>query len=259
MHLIVKFINVMILLLSLILAAEAADKQKITFAFMADPNASLPMKWAELVYTDAFSRLNIDFSYKIMPAIRASKMIDLGKIDGEPIRWSTYSDSHPSLIRIEYPLGSGSINAYTYDPSIKIDSWEDIQKQEYKVEYYRGIAIAKLRLSQYVAADRLTDSSSPAESLRKIIRGRIDIYIGSKALTTSLLATPEFTNSHILMIAKLEEILSYGYLHSSHSDLAVKLVDVFRQMKSEGKFKNYQIQATKFIQLQHSQSKVNPN
>lgn len=86
--------------------------------------------------------------------------------------------------------------------------------------------------------------------MRKLLRGRIDIYIGTKELTTELLATAAFVNSNILITSTLEEFLFYGYLHKSHSDLAIKLAEIFRQMKSEGKLKDYQIQAKQFIQQQ---------
>ena len=247
---VIQTISLMVLLTSLSLIAETADRQKITFAFFDDPNTSATMKYTELVYTDAFYRLNIDFSYAVFPSIRASKMADLGRVDGEPGRVAAYGQKHPNLIRIDESLGSIAISAYIHDPSININSWKDTQNQTYNIEYYRGIAIAKQRLSQYVNDNWLTDSSSPSESLRKLLRGRIDIYIGTKELTTELLATAAFVNSNILITSTLEEFLFYGYLHKSHSDLAIKLAEIFRQMKSEGKLKDYQIQAKQFIQQQ---------
>lgn len=98
-------------------------------------------------------------------------MLALGKIDGESARSITYGTEHPNLVRIEEPIVITHLSAFAYDPSIKINSWEDIQNSQYKVEYYRGSYLASLRLSQYVKPDRLSDSSSPIESLRKLLRG----------------------------------------------------------------------------------------
>ncbi|NRD72323.1 hypothetical protein HQQ94_03510 [Shewanella sp. VB17] len=229
---------------------QGVDRQKITFACYLDPNTNFYTKWGELVYTDALSRLNIDFSCSIMPAIRASRMVDLGKIDGEMSRVSTYGAKHPNLIRIEEPLVIDKLSAFVSNPSISIQSWKDLQNSQYNIEYYRGMALAHQRLTQYINPDRLSNSSSPEQSLRKLLRGRIDIYIDSNMNLFNLLMTPEFTDSNIKMIAILEESTTYGYLHQHHRELAVKLAVVFRQMKAEGLFDAYYQQAKEFVDSQ---------
>ncbi|NRD72325.1 hypothetical protein HQQ94_03520 [Shewanella sp. VB17] len=230
---------------------HTSERQHITLAFYADPNTNSEVKWGELIYTEAFSRLNVDFSYIVLPAIRASRMADLGKIDGEAGRAANYGTMHPNLVRINEPLISGKLSAFTYDPLIDIHSWEDIQNSQYTVEYYRGTYLAQQRLSQYVNSDRVSNSSTPNESLYTLMRpkwgGRIDIYIGIDTFTNDILATPEFSDTNIRMQAQLEEITFYGYLYKSHSDLAEKLAKVFRQMKAEGIFESYYQQATLFI------------
>ncbi|NRD72330.1 hypothetical protein HQQ94_03545 [Shewanella sp. VB17] len=244
-----KKIIIIFIISHLILVTHIAEAQKITFAFNAEPTASLYVKWGELVYTDAFARLNIDFSYIVLPAIRASQMADLGQVDGEAGRVGDYGARHPNLIRINEPLANGSLSAYTYDASININSWKDLENSQYKVEYYRGAHLAHQRLSKYVSADRLSNSSTPSESLRKLMRpkmrGRIDIYVGIEQFTNEVLSTPEFTD--IKMQVRLEEIIFYGYLHKRHKELAVRLAEVLRQMKSEGRFNEHYKQAQQFI------------
>ncbi|NRD72326.1 hypothetical protein HQQ94_03525 [Shewanella sp. VB17] len=232
---------------------HTSERQQITFAFFNDPNSNLYAKWITLVYTDAFSQLDIDFAYSVMPALRASNMVDLGKVDGEPIRVANYATKHPNLVRIEEPLITANLSVFTYDPSIVIHSWKDLQNSQYNVEYYRGMSLAHQRLSQYIKPNRLSDSSSPAQSLRKLLRGRIDVYIDTDLLTKELLASPEFSNSHIQMVAKLEAFSSYGYLHQRHTELAIQLAGVLRQMKSENKLNAYFKQAKQSIKLQGTQ------
>ncbi|WP_254303989.1 hypothetical protein [Shewanella sp. VB17] len=248
-----KVIIAITLFISFSATSQATEKKHITFAFYTDPNTNLYGKWADLIYTDAFSRLGIDFSYVVLPAIRASKMADLGRVDGEGGRIGTYVEQHPNLIRIDEPIVDGSLSAYAHNPAIKIQSWQDIQNSQYKVEYYRGMALAHQLLPKYVPQDRLTNSSTPGESLRKMLRDRIDIYIDSNLLTRELLQTPEFIDKNIKMIAILETTSTYGYLHKRHSELAIKLADVFRQMKSEGKFKDYFQQAKLATEVKDTQ------
>ncbi|NRD73978.1 hypothetical protein HQQ94_12165 [Shewanella sp. VB17] len=227
------------------ITAQAADKQNIHFAFVAEPNSNPHIRSIELIYTEAFSRLNMDFSYIVVPVIRASKMADFGSIDGEMSRVFTYGEKHPDLIRVEEPISNWQISAFTYDPSIKISSWHDIQTSQYKVEYYRGTFGVAKRLSNHISAEKLTDSSDPIHSLRKLERGRIDIFINTTALTKDLLATKEFIDNKIITAALLDNIKLYCYLHKRHSDIAVKLANIFRDMKLEGLFESYLQQANK--------------
>ncbi|NRD74954.1 hypothetical protein HQQ94_17375 [Shewanella sp. VB17] len=225
-----------------------ANEKNITLSFFIDPDTNIHMKWSELIYSEALTRLNIKFSYIVLPAIRASLMADLGKIDGEIVRGETYGDEHPNLIRIEEPITVVNLSAFAHDSTISLSSWEAVKNSHYKIEYYRGQHLAGQRLSQYVSADRLTNSSSPTQSLRKLLRGRIDVYIGTEQIATGLLATPEFIDSDIKMLTRLESISAYGYLNKRHSDLAITLADVFKQMKSEGKFDAYYHQAQQYIE-----------
>ncbi|NRD75797.1 hypothetical protein HQQ94_21780 [Shewanella sp. VB17] len=236
-----------IILATISITAHTADKQHIKLAFIADPSTNLYMKFSELVYIDAFNRLNIDVSFIVLPPLRASNMADLGKIDGEIARHKKYSDAHPNLIRINEPLFNSALSAFTINPAIKIKSWGDIKNSQYKVEYYRGVEVAQQRLSQLVPASDLTDSSYPINSLRRLLRGRIDIYIDAPTIVNALLVTPEFTDKNIQLIATLEEGEVYSYLHKQHAEVAIKLAQTFKVMKSEGVFAAYLEQAKQFM------------
>ncbi|NRD75458.1 hypothetical protein HQQ94_19985 [Shewanella sp. VB17] len=246
-----KFQLASLLLLLVNAMAQATDKQEITLAYYVEPNSNLYGKWTELIYTDAFARLDIVFTYRVMPAIRASKMADLGRVDGEAARTLTYEAEHTNLVRIKEPIMLTNISAFTHNPAISVNSWDDIKNSQYKVEYYRGVVIAHQRLSSHSHLENVTDSSVPINSLRKLIRGRIDVYIDVAALIKELLLSPEFSNEHIQMVTTLEEFKVYGYLHKRHTALAIKLAEVFHKMKSEGLFEVYFNQARDFIDSQN--------
>ena len=252
MHLQLLRITFIIILSCFSFIVQTADKQQITLALITDPNTNLYGKWGVLIYNEAFSRLNINGSYIVLPALRASNTADSGKIDGEMGRGEWYAKKHPNLIRIEEPLFNSNLSAFVVNPSIKIQSWDDIKAGQYKVEYYRGIALAQQRLTQRVPQNNLTDSSNPINSLRLLQRGRIDIYIGVSLIVNELLVTPEFIDKNIHLVAILEEGKIYGYLHHRHEKMASKLAETFQQMKSEGLFNVYLEQARQFIKTQDS-------
>ncbi|MGI2058010.1 hypothetical protein ACRN9T_12620 [Shewanella baltica] len=227
--------------------AALADKPIITMAFYEDPKHNFYFKWAELIYTQAFERLGYGFSYQVVPAARASMMADSGKVDGEPGRVFNYGEKFTNLIRIEEPVVDTHLIAFAHNPKIKITNWQALQKSRYKIEYYRGVFLAEQKLKGLIPNERLTESSSPVSSFRKMLRDRIDIYIDTEASSLDLLQTPEFQGSEIIAIATLEELTSYGYLNKRHAALAVNLARELKQMKQEGIFETYKQQARKSL------------
>ncbi|NRD74838.1 hypothetical protein HQQ94_16750 [Shewanella sp. VB17] len=232
------------------LIVQGANNQSIKLAFPADPDSNVNMKWAELIYTDAFLRININFSYIVLPVVRASRMTDSGVLDGEALRVEHYGLGHPNLIRIEEPISTTHIGVFASNPLIEIKSWQDVVSSQYKIDYYRGNYLVPKRLSQSKYPDNINDSSAPIDSLHKLGRGRIDLYIAADRITNDVLNTPEFADKKIKMITTLEKIHIYGYLHQRHSELTVRLADIFRKMKVEGKFEEYLKQANQFMASQ---------
>lgn len=218
-------------------------KPTITMAFFEDPKNSFYIKWAELLYTHAFTQLGYQFNYEIVPAIRASKMLESGKVDGEPGRIFSYGDKVSNVVRIEEPFIETHLIAFTTHPQIKITDWQSLTNMGYKVEYYRGMVQAKQKLTGLISATHLSESSSPVNSFRKLLHDRIDIYIDSEVSLHILQQIPEFQNGKIQPVARLESVTNYGYLHKRHSQLAVDVAKQLKKMKQEGLFEYYKQQA----------------
>ncbi len=93
--------------------------------------------------------------------------------------------------------------------------------------------VAKDGLTALIPPDRLTTSSHPSQSLKKLLHGRIDLYIDIDLRIRPLLQTPEFKNKKLKIAGELEAFDHYAFLHQRHAKLALKLAEVIRQMKSE--------------------------
>ncbi|MGL5665122.1 MAG: hypothetical protein ACRDD9_03235 [Shewanella sp.] len=215
----------------------------ITMAFYEDPSDNLYFRWGELIYTEAFARLGYQFRYQVVPPIRASMMADTGKVDGEPARVFAYGLKYKNLIRVEEPILESKLTAYAINPNIQLTDWGSLLNHPYRIEYYRGIFYIEQKLEGLVPADRLTTSSSPINSFRRMQRDRIDIYIDTEAIGENVLQHAEFQHSKIHPVGELEELISFGYLHKRHKALAVKLSATLKQMKQEGLFEHYKRQA----------------
>ncbi|NNF99545.1 MAG: hypothetical protein HKM93_09220 [Desulfobacteraceae bacterium] len=101
------------------------------------------------------------------------------------------------------------------------------------------MAIVKKRLSVVVKPEKLSTVNQPVHGLKKLMNRRIDVYIDSDKQVLSLLALPEFKDSGLRIVAELESIASYPYLHKKHAELAPRLAEVLKEMKSMGLFEKF--------------------
>lgn len=135
------------------------------------------------------------------------------------------------------------------DPTIALDGWESLRGTDYRVDYYRGIAISERNLPDVVAAEKLSAISDPVQAFKKLLAGRIEVYIDTESRILPLLDSPEFKDSGIRVAGTMQEVLNYPYLHQRHADLAPRLAETMRQMKEAGLVGQYVQQAQQeFVQ-----------
>jgi ABC-type amino acid transport substrate-binding protein len=170
-------------------------------------------------------------------------MLDSGTVDGEGIRMAGYEQTHPNAVMVTEPIVSTTLIAIAKDPAIQLETWEDLQDTNYRVDYYRGIAPAERILPNVVKAENLSAVSEPVQAFKKLVAGRVDVYVDLDGTIMALLQLPEFQNSGIRVLDVKEEIFNYPYLHKRHADLAPKLAEALKQMKAEGLFEQYMQQA----------------
>lgn len=204
-------------------------------------------RWLYLIYKEAFRRMNMALVYEYSPAKRASYRADNGEVDGELSRIFSYAEKHPNLVRVEESPVSAKFIAITTDTSIRLNGWETLRNTKYKVDYRRGIKRCEEKLSKIVEKEKLSAVTTPILGLRKLLKGRIDVFIDSDVSIIELLKSPEFIHSDFNISGVMEEILVYSYLHKRHKSLAPKLASVLRDMKEEKLIEKYRILAEKYI------------
>ena len=226
---------------------QTSEQDPIVLAVFIDPNTNVEAKWVELIYQTAFARLGRKVQLLVVPAARASLMADAGKVDGEAGRVANYGDQHPNLIRVEEPILAGDLAVFATTAQPHIREWSDLDDTELRVEYYRGIFLADQKLHEHIRPENLSDSSNPVNSLRKLLRNRIDLYIDSSFIINPLLITPEFIGQPIAQIATLETTINFGFLHKRHKALATQLAIELRHLKQEGQMASLLSQAQALV------------
>ncbi len=200
----------------------------------ARKESSADGKAFKLIYTEAFKRMGKTFVYRYLPAKRASLMADNEQLDGEIGRVYNYNEGHPNLIRVEEPVFSVKISAFSTDPQIKLKGWKSLTGTDYKVEYTRGTYITTKNLIKVVNKNNLSRISHWSQGIKKLAAGRTDIFIEVERTVLEALETSEFKNSNIHIAGVMEEQTIHTFLHIKHKVLASKLSAVLKEMKEEG-------------------------
>jgi len=214
--------------------SKANEKKVITMAFGYEPAKSAQYKFYELLYTEAFDRLGYEFSYIICPLKRCSHISNSGRVDGEPQRILNYNAKYLNLVRVKESINITRVIAYSKPPIYNIDNWDSLKRVNYRVEYVRGAVQTQLQLEKRINSKQLSATSTTYQGLRKLQTNRSDIFIDLESRVSSLLVTTEFSESGIVPIGVLDEHFSYPFLHKKHSELALKLEKILRQLKRVG-------------------------
>jgi len=207
--------------------------KKMIFVCAAPENSKLG-RHLKLLYTEAFKRLNIKFELKYLPAKRATKMTDLELADGDLWRIHAYGKLHQNLIFIDSYVGIVSFSAYAYKPGIKISGkWNGFANTNYNVSYRRGVLYSKLKLRPFVKNKNLSASNSVIIGLRKLLKKRIDVFVGVTENINAVLKTEEFKDRGIYQVKIIDSIRGYPYLLKKHRSLALKLKNTLLKMQNE--------------------------
>ncbi len=220
-------------------AIDARSAKKVITLVTPKPISHPSGEYLHLIYSEAFSRMGIQFVYKQLPAARASVLSDSGVVDGELSRVYSYNDVHPNLIRVEEPHWTSEFIAIANDPTIQLTGWKSLLDTDYKVNYRLGIKGCEENLPKVVSPDRLEGVNSPASGLRKVLAGRADIFIGTTMDVLPVLNAEEFKNSELREVGIMEQFTAHAFLHKKHKDLVPKLSETLRQLKREGIFEQF--------------------
>lgn len=241
-------------LLPLLLAAGAGRVQAAPLSALSAPARTIVLTSSDdmerslgrrltLIYGEALRRLGYTLVYRSYPNKRAIAMSDAGAVDGEIDRYASYGDSHPNLVRVETPHFNSSFGAYATRPLTLSEGWSAFAPTDYRVEYRAGSALCAEMLPAVVERQRLTAADSVQSGLRKLARGRIDVYVDVDAVVEQQLALPEFARAGIRRVGQMDAVPMHVFLYKTHRALAQRLAATLLDMRREGLLEKYRIMA----------------
>ena len=235
-------ICVITLLIPILFSTTEVDADKLVLVGTEGVKNSKYGKYLILVFTEAFGRLGYELQYDGYPAARASAMSDSGEADGEISRVFEYQAAHPNLIRVEEELYSTNFVAFAAKSGIVLQGWNSLKNTDYIVDYRRGVKLSESRLSQVVPPGHLSEVTSAAQGLKKLISGRTDLYVDVEFTILEAkkgLSPNAFDVSALYPAGIMQKVDAFSYLHKKHALLVPQLTKTLKAMKQEGLFDSY--------------------
>lgn len=210
---------------------------------------------ALLLYSEAFGRLGYAVELNTFPHERSLLETNAGRMDMEAgrIRFNdTLSAKYPNLVRVDEPIRTIHLGAYTLDVSLHLSDWKDFTGQTLVIGYSRGFKLVEKRLAQYqVPAQYLREVTDVRQGARMLKRRRIDVLLALELPMADLMDGAESGQTGIQLAGMLEQIPVYPYVHQKHRALAPRLAQVLRAMKADGTY-------DRLVQQAKSNSKDTP-
>jgi polar amino acid transport system substrate-binding protein len=220
-----------VLLLSLMffsLFAGAGDQVLV----ISTNNTPYDRKALELIAQEAFRRTGVEFRLVSNPSERSLHMANTGEIDGEGLRVAGLGSQYPNLVQVPERFVGISFVAFSKDATIKLDQgWDSLKP--YRVAFITGW---KMFEANAVGARSVTKVDKPEQMFKMLDGGRIDLALYTRSDGIAL--TRSMNLSSVAPISpSLKDVDMYLYLHRRHQDLAPRIAQSLRDMKTDGTYK----------------------
>lgn len=227
-------------------ATQSVSLPTIVLVSSTDTHDSEYGRWLQLIYQHAFARLGYRLDYQGVPGARAPLLAEAGQVDGEIHRPYEYQQQTRSMVRVEESHFDVSYEAYVIRDDLHFANWQALGQSGLHIEYRRGAKRAEKALTQAVAPNRLSDVTSTEQGLRKLAKGRVDVFIEQTLVAQHQLEKLRTEGGEYLLIhsaGTVDTLPTYAYLNRGYAKLASQLASVLRSMKRDGLIEQYHRQA----------------
>ena len=219
--------SLLIVFAAVLLHAPAWGTQRLTIA-VVDRSLQLEAVSRALL-TEAYKRIDIDVSFKEVPAVRALYEANEGLVDGDLQRIDGLSARFARLAQVRVPINEFDAVVITRDLRFAPDGWSSLAP--YTIGYHRGIVIFEKR----TAGMHVDPAPSNELVLKKLQTGRTDIAVMPEADGRDLLATMSGHSLEILS-PPVERVPLYHYVNQRHAALVPRLEAALKAMQADGSF-----------------------
>ena len=213
--------------------ARPAPPNVLNFAIPeVNPAEQFLLNFMQAVYREMFARAGIGVRYQPMPAVRGTLVTEIGDFDGEMMRSWEFGLAHPALVRIEEPVGSIRMVAYSTDRTIKLCKPQDLVQRPFKLGHRRDAFTLGDHIRGFVAPQRLFPAESADAGFRLLLLGAIDVFVEIEEYGEVLRS--RIGQGVILNSGVVDRHNIHLYLNRKHEALVPQLTSILRQLRTEG-------------------------
>jgi polar amino acid transport system substrate-binding protein len=179
----------------------------------------------------AYQKLNIPISFIYLPGERSLTLSNSGKLDGEVARLAGIEKTYPNLIRVNVPLQTVILYAYTKNPAITVSDSQSLKP--YRIAYLRGVKSIEKQFSGF----NLEAITTIQQAFTMLAHNRVDIVItGDAAGATGNLPLAQMGIKKLM--PPVYQFSIYHYLNKKHQELIPELETTLAEIVQERLFKD---------------------
>ena len=185
---------------------------------------------ADKVLKEALSRIGYDLKVVVLPAERSLLMAKSGGVDGELLRTRGIEHDYPGLVRVAESLVDVEFVVFSFQSDDQIKDWASLKNKT--VGVITGMKIIEENIPEGSDVSRVRNAN---QLFSMVKNGRVEYGVFVRDIGESFLKDNGIEGifaSH----SALSSVPTYIYLNKKYRDLAPKIAQSLREMKSDGTF-----------------------
>jgi len=195
---------------------------------------------SETILKEAYGRLNIYISTRVLQSHVALGTANYGALDGDIHRIIGIENKYPNLIRVPVPINSIEGMIFSKKAGLKINSWDDLKP--FSIGLRIGAKFAEAGTQGMIVTAVLTND----QVFKMLDKGRIDVVVSTRI--EGLLTSKKLGFANIYPIEPaIVNLKLYHYVHKKNKALIPELTRILKIMEKEGRI--LEIKKTAIVEL----------
>lgn len=221
-----------LLFIAMFVSVEIALSKELVLNSATTYPFSTPEKtgFIDLIVSKAFRRIGIKLNIIHLPAERALRYSNSGKIDGELLRIKGIDKIYPNLIRIPEKIIDWEFIAFSNQKISLTNDWQSLSK--YSITFLNGWKIYEINVPKSAA---ITKVNSPKQLFSLLLKNRAELALYDLWSGLYYIKQHKLKYVHPLL-PPLAEKEMFIYLHRKHIKLIPLLENALIQIKKDGTY-----------------------
>ena len=182
---------------------------------------------------EVYKKLNLQVSFVYLPGERSLALSNSGDLDGEVARQAGIEKNYPNLIRVNVPLQTVTLFAYSKNPAITVTDSQSLKP--YRIGYLRGVKAIEKQFADF----HLEAVTTIEQAFTMLAHNRVDIVIsGDEAGAIGNLPLAEMEIKKLM--PAVHQFSIYHYLNKKHQDLIPALERILAEEIEQNRVKEGQ-------------------